>query len=193
MNLPEYFCFIPYMTQIYDINDYVKGNNAALSYFYRQWRAELFLVAYHYLRNNQDAEDAIGDCFEKLMEMSIDYRHEKFINQQVDLKAFILVMLRNKCLDHIKSKNNRRRIQNNIAHHFSNSSSGADENILNKESIKSICEVLPNNEGRILMLHYNGYSHEEIAKNLLISEKTVKNKISLARNKLKILWQDFML
>ena len=97
-----------------DIILFSEGDNTILSIFYLKWKAELYLVAYNYCRNSEDAEDAVSDCFAKLLQTSAEQRKVKFIENSIDMKALLLVMVRNKCLDEIKQKNNRQRIIGSI-------------------------------------------------------------------------------
>ena len=96
------------------IEAFIFGNNDALAHYYNEWKAELFLVAYHYMRNSDDAEDVLADCFEKLMNMSIERRKEKFDRQKIYLKHLLLVMVKNRCIDILRTTENRRRIQQNL-------------------------------------------------------------------------------
>lgn len=174
------------------IEDFINGNNAPIEVYYKQWKAELFLVAYHYLRNKQDAEDALADCFEKLMNMNDDSRKLKFDQQKVELKPLLLVMLRNRCLDLIRSKVNRRRIQDNIFKSTKETSAHEEAIIIDKESFKRLCHSLKAKESQILKMHIDGHGHDEIASELTLSEKTIKNSISLTKKKVRLIWHKFM-
>ena len=107
------------MTPTYSINSlslqqFCNGENHALSTLYNAWLPELYLVAYRYVQSQQEAEDVVADCFEKLFAMSTAKRHQKFIEEAINLKALLLVMVKNKSLDVIKIKNNRTRIIDGI-------------------------------------------------------------------------------
>ena len=173
------------------LENFIRGENDALTFFYRKWKAELFLVAYHYLRSTPDTEDVLADCFEKLIGMDLEYRWHKFHFQKVDLKAMLLVMIRNKCLDQIKTKNTRRRIQENIfqSQHQEEKHNSTD---FFTDNFHKLCQCLSPKESRILKMHLDGFTHKEIASNAELSIKTVKNNITLAKKKVKLLWKQYM-
>jgi hypothetical protein len=46
-----------------------------------------------YLKSQEEAEDVVADCFEKLLKMSNERkRQQKFIIDQIDLKSLLIVM-----------------------------------------------------------------------------------------------------
>lgn len=174
------------------IDKYISGDNEALTQCYNNWKAELFLVAYHYLRTKQDSEDVVSHCFSRLLEMTTQQRFLKFHQEQFPLKAYLLVMIKNRCLDEIKIKNNRRRLDID----FSNLNSGTIQNegfeVMNMQNLRNLSARLPSMERDIISLHLDGYSAQEIAAKFCISEKTVRNRISLAKGKLREIWSKFM-
>jgi RNA polymerase sigma factor (sigma-70 family) len=175
-----------------DILLFSEGDNAVLSIFYSRWKAELYLVAYNYCRNSEDAEDAVSECFAKLLQTSMQQRKVKFVENNIDIKALLLVMVRNRCLDEIKQKNNRQRIMGSILHLFNTTTRNKSYDKIDNESFKNLCTCIPEKERVILLLNIDGYSHQEIALQIGISEKTVSNNLTLARKKIKELWDDFM-
>ena len=98
------------------------GNNDVVSDCYAKWKAELFLVAYHYFRNTHDADDILSECFAKLIELNPNKRKEKFIDNEINVKSLLLVMIKNRCLDEIKQRQNRKRIIGGIMHLFNHTS-----------------------------------------------------------------------
>ena len=168
------------------------GDNEVVSHLYTKWKAELFLVAYYYFRNKQDAEDVISECFAKLLQINPTKRKEKFIEQEIDVKALLIVMIKNKCLDELKQRKNRNRIVSNIIHLFNYSSVNTSIENIDKESFQSLCKCIPEKERLILLMNIDGFNHSEIADKTGLSEKTISNNLTLARKKVKQLWEDFM-
>lgn len=78
---------------------FCNGDNNAITLQYKMWMPELYLIAYRYLKNQEEAEDAVADCFQKLIEMSLEKRKQKFIDDAINLKALLIVVIKNKCLD----------------------------------------------------------------------------------------------
>jgi RNA polymerase sigma factor (sigma-70 family) len=168
------------------------GNNDVVSLWFTEWKPELFLVAYYYFRNKQDAEDVISECFAKLLQINSEKRKEKFIDNEINVKSLLLVMIKNRCLDEIKQRQNRKRIIGGIMHLFNHTSLNKSIDNMDKESFTELCKCLPEKERLILSMNIDGFSHQEIALKTGLSEKTISNNLSIARKKVKDLWEDFM-
>ena len=168
------------------------GNNDVVSDWFANWKAELFLVAYHYFRNTHDADDILSECFAKLIELNPNKRKEKFIDEEINVKSLLLVMVKNKCLDEIKQRQNRKRIIGEIMHLFNYSSFNKSIDNIDQACFTALCECLPEKERSILLLDIDGFSRQEIAVRTGLSEKTISNNLTLARKKVKELWEDFM-
>lgn len=171
---------------------FCKGDNNAIVKQYKQWLPELFLIAFRYLKSQEEAEDVVADCFEKLLKLSIEKRKQKFIIDQIDLKALLIVVVKNKCLDNIKIKKNRIRIIDNIKSMWSTTDSNASKKTFTNENFETLIFCFPEKERAILKLNLEGYKHNEISQRLNISEKTVSNSLSISRSKIKNIWSHFM-
>lgn len=175
-----------------NIINFCKGNNAEIESLYNQIKQELFLVAYNYLRNKEDAHDAVADCFEKILKTNTTYRQQKFITESISIKALMLVMIRNHCLDMLKQKENRKKIMDKIIPLFNYSNKNKQVDNINNDDFKIMSNCLPDKEKRILLMHIDGYTVKEIALNENKSEKTISNILSEARKSVKDLWEKFM-
>ena len=171
---------------------FCQGDNKALALLYNQWVPEFYLIAYRYTQNEQEAEDVVADCFEKLIKMSVVQRTQKFIEEAVQLKALLLVMVKNKSLDVVKVRQNRKRIVDGIKHLFPTIGYSTSRQTLTDENFAVLLSCLPEKESLILGLHIEGYSLTEISVKVGVAEKTVSNILALARNKVRELWVVFM-
>lgn len=174
------------------IQNFCQGDNKALGAIYSAWLPELYLVAFRYVQSEQEAEDVVADCFEKLFLMSITKRHQKFIKDEINLKALLLVMVKNRSLDVIKTKKNRNRIVDGLVKFFPKFGLNGSKQTTSNENFKSLLACLPDKEKKIVTLHLEGFSNKEIGIQLEISEKTVANLLCVARKKIKQLWEIFM-
>ena len=174
------------------IQNFCQGDNKALGAIYSAWLPELYLVAFRYVQSEQEAEDVVADCFEKLFLMSITKRHQKFIKDEINLKALLLVMVKNRSLDVIKTKKNRNRIVDGLVKFFPKFGLNGSKQTISNENFKSLLACLPDKEMKIVTLHLEGFSNKEIGIQLEISEKTVANLLCVARKKIKQLWEIFM-
>ena len=174
------------------LQQFCKGDNQAISTLYKAWLPQLYLVAYRYVKSQQEAEDVVADCFEKLFKMPPSKRHQKFLEEQINLKALLLVMVKNKCLDVIKTDNNRNRIKEGIRKLLPLVGRNDAEQNLTEENFTNLLDCLPEKEKQIITLSIDGFSNTEIGKQLNLSEKTIANLLSIARKKVKNLWETFM-
>ena len=136
-----------------DINTKIFRDN------FLQYYRPLCLFALHYLKDIDDAEDAVQDCFMELWK-----RKEKGFEVS-GLKSYLYSMVRNRCIDILKKDS---LIDGNVQ--------PSDlEEILSDEE----CEEWSYEEAR------DGMKYEEIAVRLHISVNTVKNQMSKALKTLK--------
>jgi RNA polymerase sigma-70 factor (ECF subfamily) len=182
----------PFSINTIALQQFCNGENHALSTLYNAWLPELYLVAYRYVQAQQEAEDVVADCFEKVFAMSPKKRHQKFIKEEINIKALLLVMVKNKSLDVIKSKNTRNRILDGIKKFLPTEVFNGVKQTLTDDNFKSLLTCLPEKEKQIIILSIEGFSNKEIASQLNLSEKTIANMLSIARKKVKHLWEMFM-
>lgn len=174
------------------LHNFCKGDNIALSAIYTAWLPELYLVAFRYVQSEHEAEDVVADCFEKLFKMPIEKRKQKFIVEEIKLKALLLVMVKNRSLDILRAKKIRHRFVDGLMNLVPIVGLNVSKQTHAKESFKMLLACLPNKEMEILTLHLEGYTHQEIGIKLKLTEKTISNLLSVARKKVKDLWKIFM-
>lgn len=179
------------ISQLY-ITNFCNGDNEAIAIQYKQWLPQLYLIAFRYVKNHELAEDVVSDCFEKLLIMPLDKRKEKFIDEQINLKALLIVMVKNKSLDHIKVNKNRNRIKEGLQWFLNKTSQNAIHEKFSEENFEKLVNCLPQKEQVIFRMNLEGYKHEEISEKLQLSEKSISNSLSLSRTKIKKLWEIFM-
>lgn len=174
------------------IQQFCNGENQVLSILYQAWVPELYLVAYRYVQSEKEAEDIVADCFEKLFNMPLIKRQQKFIEEGINIKALLLVMVKNKSLDVLKTQKNRFRIVSGIKKLLPLVAMNNVKQTISDDNFKALLYCLPEKEKIVISLSINGYSNKEIAEELAISEKTVANLLSITRRKIKDLWHHFM-
>ncbi len=169
--------------------EFIQGDNQALSKVYETYFQPLLFVALRYVHSIEVAQDITSELFTSLLETEISIRQTKW-RQIKDIKAFLSTIIKCRALDYLKIEQNRRRLisENSMLH------TGLFE-IRNEDlDYLSVCIMhLPFEEQQLLQLHLAGYKNQEIAKNHNLSEKTVRNKLSLSRKKLIYLWKNLIL
>lgn len=171
---------------------FCQGDNNAIAKLHKQWIPELYLIAFRYVKSQEEAEDVVADCFEKLLKMPNEKRHQKFIVDQIDLKPLLIVIVKNKCLDVLKTNKNRNRIIEGIKSLWVSTTSNLAKQHIAAENFEKLASCLPEKERQILKLNIDGFKNQEISNQLNISEKTVSNSLSISRKKVKDLWGVFM-
>lgn len=174
------------------IESFCNGDNKAIAAQYKLWLPQLYLIAVRYVKNHEIAEDVVSDCFEKLLIMPAEKRREKFIDEQINLKALLIVMVKNKSLDYIKVTENRNQIKEGLQWFLNKTTQNKIHEKFSEENFKRLVNCLPNKEQIILKMNLEGYKNEEISKKLELSEKSISNSLSLSRTKIKNLWHIFM-
>ena len=169
--------------------DFIHGNNAALTFVYEPFFEPLLFVALKYVRNTEVAQDITSDLFASLLETDITVRQTKW-NQIRDIHAFLSTIIKCRAIDHIRQEKNRQRLRNeNLT-----TPRYTDEKQKEELDHLNICILkLPLEEQQLLQLHLAGYNNEEIAERKNYYEKTVRNKLSLTRKKLIYLWKNLIL
>ena len=174
-------------------NRYRVGENQALKSVYNEYYFMLLIQANKYLNNQEKAKDAVHDTFLKFFNYDLKRRENLPVGKEVNLKAYFLVAVKNKCLDALRKEKDRREkmktTQTSIIQLFTRSI--VEESFV-EANYKEMLGVLPLRQRQILQLHIEGYKNDEIATTLNISYNTVRNTISTSKTKIKALWSTFM-
>ena len=152
----------------------------------------LLRFAAEYTGNMHDAEDIVQDVFLKLWEK------REFLQPDTNLNAYLLTMVKNNCLNHLKHQqvvhryNNNRKteLQQEMAFNCYALDKFNNEQ-MDIESLEMLAEKaigeLPEQCRKVFELsRYEGLKYREIAKRLGISVKTVETHISHALKILRI-------
>ena len=144
-----------------------------------------YRVAFYILESQEDAEDAVQDLFSRLWKMRDSLGSVK------NPVAFGITVIRNICLDKIRSKQANRTIKPAPEVFESVSDPEADLNTRligkqNLEKIRSCMARLPDKQREVLESRvFKGLSFQEIANRTGMSEVNVRVKLSNARKNLK--------
>jgi len=144
-----------------------------------------YRVAFYILESQEDAEDAVQDLFSRLWKMRDSLGSVK------NPVAFGITVIRNICLDKIRSKQANRTIKPAPEVFESVPDPEADLNTRligkqNLEKIRSCMARLPDKQREVLESRvFKGLSFQEIANRTGMSEVNVRVKLSNARKNLK--------
>jgi DNA-directed RNA polymerase specialized sigma24 family protein len=143
----------------------------------------LQLEVYYYTRDTCVAEDVVGDIFLMLLEADPDQR--EVWKSKEDAMAFLKVVAKFKSIDWLRKQSNHHRIHSLIDWPV------LENPQLSDEQLKTYAmSLLKAKERSLLTQIIEGKSVKEFSQENKISEKTVRNNLSLIRlklSKLKIL------
>lgn len=156
---------------------------------YLGFGSKLYRVAYRFVEDEADAQDLVQETYTKLWSKRAD------LNDVENSEAYAMTILRNLCLDFLRTKN---------ARNFSESVEDNEYRILDSEisshdrmefredlsRVESVLEELPQQQADVLRLrHWDDLSIEEIEKLTGLTAVNVRVLLSRGRKRLKELFQ----
>lgn len=129
----------------------------------------LCMYALHYVHDIDVAEDIVEDCFVRVLQNDMP--------EKDGIAAFMHVAVRNRAIDYLR----RTRPECNLTEDILLSDDDDFDGSVEESRIWNALDRLPEKRRQIfIMSRRDGMSHKEIARELGISVRTVKNQISRA-------------
>lgn len=154
------------------------GNANSFGALYERYAGELYLYAYKFLGNKEDAEDAVQQASVNV------YRNIKNIRNSDSFKAYYFKALAN-CCKNILSKRRLNIVSVEDTNEISSENSTENE-IIEKSLLDKALSSLGENEREILLLSVvSGFTSKEIAKIIGLTHSTVRSKLSRTLAKLR--------
>ncbi len=167
-------------------------NNQRYTRLFNAHFDDLLFTAYNYLKNTQDAEDVVSGVFEKLLQITDDPESDDLKISEIEFKGFLLISVRNACIDQLRKQKTRSTILSRIGKSFAFWKQPEAYDKFEFEAFALILEQLSNREKEIVQEHLNGQTNKEIAAKMNISELTVRNTLHNARKRIRKIWSIFM-
>lgn len=161
---------------------FLHGNDRALGELYHDLFEPLVFVAYHRVKNMEVARDIVSELFVTLLTTSTEVRKTKWQNVE-SIHAYLTTSVKNKAIDFIRAEKSHFDILAQLP---------AKQLMENDVDVLDELHTLPTKETELFQLHLDGYSNTEIAKQNMISEKTVRNKLSLTRQKMALMYKSLV-
>ncbi len=169
------------------VEQFKRGNKKAFTAIYEKWYGAIFFFAKRLTNNTEVAADITSDSFYKLWQL-----HENF-DSLPGIKAFLQVTTRNACLNYLRDTKYRDNARHELHYLASLEANEGMQDISEDERKAQLIKLvyaaignLPRKCARIFQLSYlDGLKNTEIARQLNLSEQTVKNQKGRAIKLLK--------
>jgi RNA polymerase sigma factor (sigma-70 family) len=173
-----------------ELNIHIKGcalnNRESQKKIYNAFYGYAMSICDCYASNEEDALEIMNDGFLKIFKEVYQYK-PAYSNELGSFKGWLRRIMVNTAIDHFR-KNKKHQVisEFNTAHHTVSVSevSGLDK-ISYDEIIRSIQNLSPAYRTVLTLFIVEGYTHEEIATKLGISEGTSKSNLAKARKQLQ--------
>lgn len=162
------------------IKECVKGNAKAQRFLFDKFAPKMLTVCIRYAKNKSDAEDVLQDAFIKVFNKISEFKNEG------SLEGWIRRIMVNTSLDQIRknSKFSNDTDLEAVSYKLENNDF-TFENLVSEDLLKLI-NSMPNGYRVVFnMFAIEGYSHQEIASTLGVTENTSKSQYLRARSFLK--------
>ena len=162
-----------------------QGNRSALGILYDRYSRLVYTIAFRVLNNGPEAEDLTQEVFLNL------WQKRAYNPSRSSLSRFLSTVTRNRAIDRVRARSNRRRILKGAAPQVSavEAFSLPEERASlgeRSERVREALENLPEKQREILWLaFYHGFSQSEIASQTNIPLGTIKSRMRQGLLKLK--------
>ena len=167
-----------------------QGDKSALAVLYDRYSRLVYTVAFRILNNGPEAEDLTQEIFLNL------WQKQAYDPSRSALSSFLSTVTRNRAIDRVRSRSNRRRILKGMVPQTVPDFSVPVEQASQGERsqrVRAALQNLPEKQRELLWLAYfHGFSQSEIASHTNIPLGTVKSRMRQGLLKLKGTLQDLV-
>jgi RNA polymerase sigma-70 factor (ECF subfamily) len=166
----------------------VHGSEAALAEVYERHAGPVYALARRILRDVHMAEDVVQEIFLRLWD-----RARAFDPRRGSLRTFLLVQARSRCLDVLRAESSRRCREGNEGRFLAAAEAQDEPHSLvamkhDLGDMRAAIDVLSDDQRRTIELAYfGGYTCREVAELMQVPEGTVKSRIRLGLQRLRLL------
>ena len=161
------------------ISECIAGNQKALAKLYHQFAPKMFGVCLRYAKDATEAEDNLQDGFIKVFANLNTFRHDG------SLEGWIRRIIINVSLEKIRKQHLLYSVEDVSIYDSVNFSDDVIAKIAADDLMKIIQELPPRYRLVFNLYVIEGYSHQEIAEEMSITQGTSKSNLSRAREILK--------
>lgn len=144
---------------------------------YLDYRQTMYYIAYHILKHRSGAEDAVHQAFMRV----IDHLDQIDENDYRKTRGFLVTVTEHIAIDMYRKRKKEHTLSYEELEYSVADTAGAGST----REVWQAIDLLPLNYSTVLRLKFShGYTNEEIAEILHITEENVRQRISRARKKL---------
>lgn len=164
------------------------GDRDAFVVLTRIYQKKVFILAYSFFRNKEDAVDLVQDVFLRIFEKIDSFQEDR------NFEAWMIQVAKNICIDRYRRTRGRREMESDVRvdeipladHNAPDAGRSSDLKAILAQSVDRLAE---RQKTIFLMRHVNQMGNEEIARVLNISTGTVKSLHFKAIRKLRTLME----
>ena len=153
--------------------------NEAFEAFYLKHYKLVYRIAYSYMKEPHVAEDVTEDVFVKVLTGSFSFENEEHE------RSWLALTTMNRCKDVLKSA--WRKQVSSLEDLENEPESPESAAVEASDTMEAIQKLPPKHKEVIILFYYMGYKTDEIAEKLGKPPSTVRNLLSEARKKLKVM------
>ena len=160
-------------------NDWIEGckrqNRETQKALYEFYSGKMYALCCRYIKNKMEAEDVLVVAFTKIFDRIHQYKNEG------SFEGWMRRIMVNESLSYLR-KNKNMYVETEIEAADREVNIDTIENHLEAEDLMKMIELLPTGYRIVFNLYaVDGFSHQEIADQLGVSENTSKSQLSRAR------------
>lgn len=153
-----------------------------LGLLYELYEQQLYWVAYSVLHQEQQAEDAVQDTFEKLVKKMNGIQDPA----SAEVKYLLLRMVKNTAIDKYRKNNREKQVISRISNQKSFFTSNISSIVENHELLERILTKLNPESREVVQYHYFlGLTYGEISGILGVSEDAIAKRCERARKQIR--------
>lgn len=147
------------------------GSTQAFTKIYNYYYRPVYFFARRLVNSAPDAEDIVAEVFVKVWDKRADFESLQ------NVKAFLFVATRNACLNFLRSSQTLSASRKELYYLFNEEETIFHEQITVEllDRVYRNIEMLPPKRRKVVQLILKGFSDKQIAEQLNISAKTVRN------------------
>lgn len=154
--------------------------NEEIVKIYEEYADMVYRIAFLLLKNRQEAEDVLQIVFIKLINCY------KIFENGTHIKAWLIVTTKNSAKDIIKSWWRKNTVgMDNVKETL------YDSNFAYENSVQaSVMSLKPKYRLPVYLHYFEGYSTKEIAEMLNVNHSTIRSRLRIAKQKLKLILEE---